>query len=103
MATISSIETRLQRLERKTDTAKPYAHLTDDELEAQLAELNRKIFETIGEGNPDAGYAIFRDWCDEPIPDSLEDGLNASALLTTGTLVRFETLLQRFLTEHSEG
>jgi|GEM_PF-7119888 len=102
MATISSIETRLQRLERKTDTGNPYAHMTDEELEARLADLTRGMFEGIGQGDQDAGYAMFRDWCEQPTPQTLEEFLGAMSRLSTGIPSKFDAPLMEFMAEHCD-
>jgi len=72
MAAISSIDTRLRRLESKTDLDNPLAQLTDEELNERLTFLVRNMFDKMGNGDGEAGYSAFRQYCECETPDSLD-------------------------------
>ncbi len=68
----SALSMRLKKLERHSTAADPFTYLNDDELEALIAEVDRRI--EAATGMPAAEYADIlaaRTEKQEPLPDGL--------------------------------
>lgn len=99
MAAISSIDTRLKRLESKTDLDNPYADWTDEELSERLSDLYRVILAGIG-GDERTGYALFRDWYGEPAPGTLDGFIDAATGAQIPGHPTYDGALQSFMAHH---
>ena len=75
MATLSNISRRLDNIEAR-ERAGPYDDMSDDDLEKALRELNHLILADIGNGDAEAGYSAFRELCDRPTPEALNEFLD---------------------------
>ena len=99
MAAIGSIDTRLKRLESKTDLDNPYADWTDEELSERLSDLYSVILAGIG-GDERTGYALFRDWYGEPTPGTLDGFIKATTGPRHTGQSTYEGALLRFMAHH---